>query len=66
MKFYASVAMAAILTTGTATAQHVNIGVKAGINLYTINSDNNAEYDPKAGFHVGLIGHTHLAKQLAF
>lgn len=66
MKFYVSVALAAILMTGTATAQHVNIGVKAGLNLYTINSDNNAEYDPKAGFHVGLIGHTHLAKQLAF
>ena len=66
MKFYAGVAMAAILMTGTAKAQHVNIGVKAGLNLYTINNDNNAEYDPKAGFHVGLIGHTHLAKQLAF
>ena len=65
MKFYASVALAAILITGTANAQHVNIGVKAGLNVYTINSDNNAEYDPKVGFHVGLIGHTHLAKQLA-
>ena len=66
MKFYAGVAVATILMTGTATAQHVNIGVKAGLNLYTINSDNNAEYDPKAGLHVGLIGHIHLAKQLAF
>ena len=65
MKFYVSVALAAILITGTASAQHINIGIKAGLNVYNINNDNSAEYDSKVGFHAGLIGHIHLAKQLA-
>ncbi|HEY6503726.1 MAG TPA: porin family protein [Chitinophagaceae bacterium] len=65
MKFYLSVAAAAILITGAANAQNVNIGIKAGLNLYTINSDNNTNYDTKAGFHLGLLGHIHMAKQFA-
>lgn len=66
MKYYYIFTMAGIMLALTATAQHVNIGIKAGLNIYTINNDNNAEYDPKAGLNVGLIGHIHLAKQLAF
>jgi hypothetical protein len=65
MKFYVSMAIAAILMTGTVTAQHLNVGIKAGLNVYNINNDNNVEYDAKAGFHVGLLGHIHLTKQLA-
>ncbi len=65
MKFYLSLAVAAILIAGTANAQHVNIGIKGGLNVYNINSDNNASYDAKTGFHLGLLGHIHLAPQLA-
>ncbi len=64
MKFYLSVATAAILITGTANAQHANIGIKAGLNLYTIKSDN-TDFSTKAGFHAGLIGHIHMTKQFA-
>ena len=66
MKFFVSVAIAATLITTTAHAQHVNVGIKAGLNVYNINNDNNVEYDSKTGFHLGLIGHVHLAKQVAF
>ena len=66
MKRILSVALAAMLLTTTATAQNVNIGVKAGLNLYNVNNDNNVEYDTKTGFHLGLLGHIHLAPQLAF
>jgi Outer membrane protein beta-barrel domain len=66
MKFYVSLAIAAILLGGTATAQHVNIGIKGGLNLYNINNDNNTNYDVKAGFHLGLLGHIHLSKEWAF
>jgi hypothetical protein len=66
MKFFATVAMAAMLFTTNASAQHVNIGIKGGLNVYNINNDNDAKYDPKVGFNVGLLGHIHLAKQLAF
>ncbi len=66
MKFFATVAMATILFTTNAIAQHVNIGIKGGLNVYNIKNDNNAKYDSKVGFNVGLLGHIHLAKQLAF
>ncbi|MGG9970885.1 porin family protein [Ferruginibacter sp. SUN002] len=66
MKFYLNVAIAAILMTGQANAQHVNIGIKGGLNLYNINNSNGLKYDMKAGAHIGLMGHIHLNKMLAF
>lgn len=52
--------------TANLHAQHVNIGVKAGLNVFNIKNDNGAKYDAKTGLHIGLLGHIHLAKQLAF
>ncbi len=66
MKFYFTVAMATILMTGSSFAQHANIGFKAGLNSYNINNSSSSTYDSKLGFHVGMIGHIHLSKQLAF
>jgi hypothetical protein len=65
MKIYLTLAFAGILMTGAATAQHVNIGLKAGANFYNVNNDPGPEYDGKTGFHAGLLGHIHLAPQLA-
>ena len=65
MKIYVTVALAAILMTSAASAQHVNIGIKAGANFYNVNNDNGVEFDTKTGFHAGLLGHIHLAPQLA-
>ena len=66
MKFYVILTAASILVTGSLNAQHVNLGVKAGLNVYNIiNSNNDAAYKSKAGFNMGLIGHIHLDKQLA-
>ena len=65
MKIFVSVALAAGLLVGTASAQNVNIGIKAGANFYNVNNDNGAESDIKTGLHAGLIGHIHLAPQLA-
>ncbi len=65
MKFYFTVALATILMTTTAFAQHANIGFKVGLNSYNINNSS-TNYDSKLGFHVGMIGHIHLSKQLAF
>ncbi len=65
MKIYVSFLLAAFLTAGSVTAQHVNVGIKGGLNVYTITNDNDVEYDSKAGFNLGLLGHIHLAKQLA-
>jgi hypothetical protein len=65
MKFYLTAVIAAILTTTAINAQHMNLGIKGGLNLYTINNDNGSEYDSKVGFHAGLIGHIHLTRQFA-
>ncbi|MEO6404883.1 MAG: porin family protein [Ferruginibacter sp.] len=64
MKFYATVALAAMMITGTVSAQHVNVGLKAGLNVYNIDSDG-GKYDSKVGFNAGVIGHIHLAKHVA-
>ena len=65
MKLYLNVAIAAILMTATAKAQNVNVGIKGGLNIYNINNSNGVKYDNLLGFNLGLIGHIHLAKQLA-
>ncbi|MFM9911191.1 MAG: outer membrane beta-barrel protein, partial [Chitinophagaceae bacterium] len=65
MKFYVILAAASVIMTGRLNAQHVNLGIKAGLNVYTINNNNDADYKSKAGFNAGLIGHIHLDKQLA-
>lgn len=66
MKLYLNVALAAILMTATAKAQNVNVGIKGGLNIYNINNNQGQKYDNLLGFNLGLIGHVHLAKQLAF
>lgn len=71
MKFLIGM-LAAFLITSTSTAQHssspsgkVNLGIKAGINMYKISSDDNTVYEQITGFHLGLIGHIHLDSQWA-
>jgi hypothetical protein len=71
MKFLIGM-IAAVLISSAASAQHsssprgkVNLGIKGGINLYKISSDDNIVYDQITGFHLGLLGHIHLDSQWA-
>jgi hypothetical protein len=64
MRVFLSVTVIAILLAGKTSAQDVNFGIKAGLNLYNINSSG-SEYDVKTGFHAGLLGHIHLTKHFA-
>jgi hypothetical protein len=67
MKYHlVSIITIIVLAAGTATAQNVNIGVKAGLNSFTIQTDNSPGYDSKTGLHLGLLGHIHLNDQYAF
>ncbi len=54
-----------MLMAGTTSAQHVNIGIKGGLNGYNVNYNNNTTFDSKVGLHLGLLGHVHLAGDLA-
>ena len=69
MKTYLTVAVAAILISGTASAQHsaqkVNIGIKGGVNLTNIYTENSTKLDDKIGFNAGLLGHIHLTREIA-
>lgn len=65
MKFHVYLLLAFVLQAGSVTAQHANFGIKGGLNVYTINNENDAEFDSKAGFNLGLLSHIHLAKQWA-
>ncbi|MDN3688983.1 porin family protein [Cyclobacterium jeungdonense] len=65
MKIIISTLFAILLISGTSFAQHVNFGIKGGVNSYTIKGDNTAGFDSKTSFHIGLIGHIHMANQFA-
>ena len=58
-------AFVAMFLAGVMQAQHVNIGIKAGLNLYNIKYSNDVKYDMKAGLHAGLLGHIHINKNFA-
>ncbi len=65
MKLLLSVFIAAVVLTGTANAQHANIGIKGGLNVTNIHNSNGVEYDNLVGFNVGLLAHIHFNKQFA-
>lgn len=67
MKIIISTLFAVLFLSGAANAQHANIGIKGGVNAYTIKGDNSAsfDFDTKTSFHLGLIGHIHIANQFA-
>lgn len=65
IKFYLVLTLAAILLSLTTNAQHVNFGIKGGLNFYNINNENSLKYDAKTGIHLGLLGHIHLDRSIA-
>lgn len=54
---------AALFFTGTVNAQHVNFGIKGGLNAYTFSDANKTNYGARIGFHAGVLAHIHLADQ---
>jgi hypothetical protein len=65
MKRFLIVVLTFLLLGGVTNAQHFNIGIKGGLNAYTISDGFKFDNDIKIGFHLGLIGHAHLSKQIA-
>jgi hypothetical protein len=65
MKIYVSFLLAAFLLADSVAAQHVNLGIKVGLNVFTINNDNDVNYNSKEGLNIGLLGHIHFTKQMA-
>lgn len=63
MKKYLAI-LAVLLATGSSVfAQEVNIGIKGGLNSYTIGGDDTDDIDGKLGYNIGLLGHIHLSER---
>lgn len=65
MKNYVFPILAILFMAGNLAAQHVNFGIKGGLNAYTLSNESNNNTDPLVSFHLGILGHIHLARQLA-
>jgi hypothetical protein len=65
MKLLFCVAIASLMMMGTVNAQHVNFGIKAGLNVYTLSDDNESDFSSKTGLNVGFLGHIHLNQRWA-
>ena len=60
MRIYLTALLFTFLTMGVSTAQHVNLGFKAGLNVYNIQNEGSTQSDSKVDFHIGLLGHIHI------
>lgn len=65
MKIIVTTLFSFLLFVGAASAQHFNIGVKGGLNGYTITYGSVLDSDLKIDWHLGLIGHAHLSERFA-
>jgi len=54
-----------LIISSAVQGQHVNIGVKGGLNVYTIGGDNSSGYAPIPSYHFGLLGHIHMDRPIA-
>ncbi len=65
MKLLLFTALSILFIGNEVNAQHTNIGIKGGLNAFTIKTDNDGNLDTKIGYHIGLIGHIHISDQFA-
>ena len=65
MKLFFTTALSILFFTSIATAQHANIGIKGGLNAYSVQHTNSSDINPLLGFHLGLMGHIHITDQFA-
>ena len=56
----------AFLISGmTLNAQNVHFGLKAGLNIASVNEKDGDNYNSKASFHVGALAHIHVTTHFA-
>lgn len=60
------IVIAVALFSFTATAQGVNFGVKAGVNLASINGDDAEDYSGLTSFHAGVVAEIPISDQFSF
>ncbi|MEP7197114.1 MAG: porin family protein [Saprospiraceae bacterium] len=65
MKKYLALAIVFVTIFSVAQSQHINIGIKGGLNIYTVNGSNYYKNTQQLAFNLGLLGHIHLSKRHA-
>ncbi len=65
MKKLFCIVSATVFTASLISAQQAQFGLKAGVNVASANVSPGADYDSKAGLHVGGLAHIHLSKNFA-
>ncbi|MEJ1222932.1 porin family protein [Sediminicola sp. 1XM1-17] len=63
MRKYLAIFAFLVVAGSALNAQAVNIGIKGGLNSYTIGGDDTEDIDGKLGYNVGLLGHIHLSER---
>ena len=54
-----------LFSAGALIAQHTNFGIKAGINIASVEVDDGVDYDSKVGLHFGGLAHIHINRHFA-
>lgn len=65
MKHFLFTSIAFLLLSVAVQSQHINLGIKGGLNAYTILGNDNYAYKPKLSFNAGLLGHIHINSHFA-
>ena len=65
MKKIFSCAVVIILCASLAKAQETHFGLKAGVNIASLNVSPGGDYNSKAGLHIGGLAHIHLSRNFA-
>jgi len=65
MKSYLFAFLAFLFISSAVQAQHVNMGVKGGLNVYNIGGDNSSGNNARIGFNFGILGHIHHGDHFA-
>jgi hypothetical protein len=61
MKIYLIVIVFFLMIGNSVNSQEVNIGIKGGLNAYTLGGDDTSDVKTKLGFNLGLLGHIHIS-----
>lgn len=57
--------VAAIILLSTAKAQETHFGVKAGVNIASVEVEDGDDLNSKVGLHVGGLAHIHISQHFA-
>ncbi len=65
MKKFLLVVSATLFMIYSGSAQEAQFGLKAGLNMASIDVKNAGDYDARAGLHVGGLAHIHISRHFA-